>query len=458
MNMVGCCNELNTGYAADGYARASNNRVAVAVVPYIVGGLSALNAIAGAYSEHLRVIVISGCPDARFLSADKQLLHHTPSNEKKDLGLHAYREVTAAAVRVSNIETALDVLDDTLLTCLRESRPVYIEVANDLAHTPCLAPGQRPTPLTSKMLPIMPVMNQSVVEAITQTWKAAKNPVLLIGGLARLSCSQSAILYLAEKLGCAVFVHPDARIFPESHRQFAGCLWPTVVNFEAEKVFRESDLWVVLGGRWSDIQMLGSINLGKEAHRMIDLQHNSARLPNGLQGSIDLNLLVSELIKSDIASNDRTVRELAGLRNPDGTSSEPPAVTITISSPESPVTLASVVDGIQQLLSEKDTLVVDTGETWFTSQDVSLPSGCYYQTQVVYASIGWGLPAGLGCQLARPEGRTIIMIGDGAFQMTAQELSTIVRMKTNPIVFIFNNLGYRTEVSNAERKHQSQRD
>ncbi|KAL4892308.1 thiamine pyrophosphate enzyme, N-terminal TPP binding domain-containing protein [Aspergillus ambiguus] len=90
--MVGCCNELNTGYAADGYARASSNRVAVVVVPYIVGSLSILNAITGAYSEHLRIIVIAGCPNTPFLS-NRKLIHHTPSEHKKDIGLNIYREM-----------------------------------------------------------------------------------------------------------------------------------------------------------------------------------------------------------------------------------------------------------------------------------------------------------------------------------------------------------------------------
>ena len=111
-----------------------------------------------------------------------------------------------------------------------------------------------------------------------------------------------------------------------------------------------------------------------------------------------------------------------------------------------PLNLQGIIAGIESVLQPGDTLVAETGDSWFNSQKVKLPVGADYQMQLIYGSIGWSLPATLGTQLARPQGRIILMIGDGSFQMTAQELSTLIRLKTNPIIFIFNNLGYRIEV------------
>ncbi|CAI7593081.1 unnamed protein product [Penicillium manginii] len=107
--------------------------------------------------------------------------------------------------------------------------------------------------------------------------------------------------------------------------------------------------------------------------------------------------------------------------------------------------MRGIVDVIQQLIKSNDTLIADTGDAWFNAAEISLPMGANFQIQLVYASLGWSLPAALGCQLARPDARTILMIGDGAFQMTAQELSTAIRNRANMIVFIFNNLGYQIE-------------
>ena len=75
LKMISCCNELNAGYAADGYARATGGAAAV-VVTFSVGGLSVLNAIAGAYAEDLPLIAISGGPNTNS-EAECELLHHT---------------------------------------------------------------------------------------------------------------------------------------------------------------------------------------------------------------------------------------------------------------------------------------------------------------------------------------------------------------------------------------------
>ena len=78
LQMINCCNELNAGYAADGYARI--NGVSALAVTYSVGGLSAVNAVAGAYAENLPVIVISGGPNTNSVQ-DAEILHHTLATE-----------------------------------------------------------------------------------------------------------------------------------------------------------------------------------------------------------------------------------------------------------------------------------------------------------------------------------------------------------------------------------------
>jgi pyruvate decarboxylase len=111
-----------------------------------------------------------------------------------------------------------------------------------------------------------------------------------------------------------------------------------------------------------------------------------------------------------------------------------------------PLTRAGILKEIQSLLLPNDTLIAETGDSWFNAQMIKLPPGVDYQMQMLYGSIGWALPATLGSQLAQPQGRSILMIGDGSFQVTAQELSTMIRLKTNSVIFIFNNMGYRIEV------------
>ncbi|KAI9039207.1 uncharacterized protein KD926_009841 [Aspergillus affinis] len=435
LRMVSCCNELNTGYTADGYARTSKSKIAFVVIPYIVGGLSIINAISGAHSEHLKVVVISGCPNTDMLTCNK-FLHHTPSRTNKDQALRAFQGVTAASVRVDTPETAINVIDGALLKCLEKSLPVYIEVANDIATAPCPAPS----PLRRYVdFGHQERETRYAIESIKKAWNSAKRPILLVGPLARLASSKDDVQLLAEKLGCAVLCQPDSRWIPESHPQSCGVFWPGVSNAEGDEIVMSADLWVVLGGCWSDLHVL-SIDTHNERHRMIDIQPEGVQLPDGTSLSpVNIESLVSGLIKSDITTNNASI----------------PRSHLQISSPvpeelelsEKPLTMASLLAGIQGILRGHHTIIADTGETWFAATRLRLPRGADCQMQLAYASIGWSLGAGLGAQIGLPDRRVIIMAGDGGFQMTAQELSTMIRMNLNPIIFLFNNLGYKTETA-----------
>ncbi|PWY85020.1 thiamine diphosphate-binding protein, partial [Aspergillus heteromorphus CBS 117.55] len=435
IQMVGCCNELNAGYAADGYARNSATKVAVVVVPYIVGSLSILNAISGACSQKLRVIVLAGCPSTNLLASDK-FLHHAPTSSNRDQGLHAYQGVTAASVRLESAETAADVMDDTIVKCLESSLPVYIEVPNDLVSATCV----KPSPLKRKLdTSCQPGFIEEALEAITDLWSSSSKPVLLLGSLARRCLSHDQIELLADKLGCAVLCQPDGRCMTECHPQYCGQFWSGMTNAEGERVVMNSDLWLVIGGNWSDLHAL-LIDINQERHRMISVDKEWVELPGGkCIEPVDISTLVSRLIQSGMDSKSLSVprpKPVLGAPTLDG-----PEI------PDAPVTIKSAMTGIQKLLKEYDTLICDAGESWFIANHILLPPGADCQMQFPYCSIGWGLPAGLGSQLARTQGRAVIMIGDGGFQMTAQELSTMIRRKANPIVLVFNNLGYKIETS-----------
>jgi TPP-dependent 2-oxoacid decarboxylase len=100
LKMISCCNELNAGYAADGYARATGGAAAV-VVTFSVGGLSVINAIAGAYAEDLPLIAISGGPNTNS-EAECELLHHTLGLLDYGYQRDIFRRVTAEALIVRN--------------------------------------------------------------------------------------------------------------------------------------------------------------------------------------------------------------------------------------------------------------------------------------------------------------------------------------------------------------------
>ena len=98
--MISCCNELNAGYGADGYARATGG-LSATVVTYSVGGLSLLNAVAGAYAEDLPMVVVSGKPNTNS-AAQYELLHHTLGNINYDYSREIYARVTSKALAISH--------------------------------------------------------------------------------------------------------------------------------------------------------------------------------------------------------------------------------------------------------------------------------------------------------------------------------------------------------------------
>nr|AGA15799.1 pyruvate decarboxylase 5 [Diospyros kaki] len=95
LNLIGCCNELNAGYAADGFARCRG--VGACVVTFTVGGLSVLNAIAGAYSENLPVICIVGGPNSNDYGTNR-ILHHTIGLPDFSQELRCFQTVTCYQV------------------------------------------------------------------------------------------------------------------------------------------------------------------------------------------------------------------------------------------------------------------------------------------------------------------------------------------------------------------------
>jgi len=125
---------------------------------------------------------------------------------------------------------------------------------------------------------------------------------------------------------------------------------------------------------------------------------------------------------------------------------EPPADPVP-AGPGEPLALRELRRQIQDLLDGSSDVVVETGDSWFNGQKLRLPPGARYFFQMQYGSIGWAVGATLGVALGAPDGRrTVALIGDGSFQLTAQEVSTMIRHGANPIIFLLNNRGYTIEV------------
>nr|CAD1841907.1 unnamed protein product [Ananas comosus var. bracteatus] len=405
LRLIGCCNELNAGYAADGYARARG--VGACVVTFTVGGLSVLNAIAGAYSENL--------PELR-----------------------CFQTVTCYQAVVNNLEDAHEQIDTAISTALKESKPVYISVSCNLPGIPHPTFSREPVPfcLNPKLSNQMGL--EAAVEAAAEFLNKAVKPVLVGGPKLRVAKASKAFVELADVCGYAVAVMPSAKgLVPEHHPHFIGTYWGAVSTAFCAEIVESADAYIFAGPIFNDYSSVGySLLLKKE--KAIIVQPERVVVGNGPAfGCILMKDFLQALAKR-LKKNTTAFENYRRIFVPEGQPLE--------CKPKEPLRVNVLFKHIQKMLSSNTAVIAETGDSWFNCQKLRLPEGCGYEFQMQYGSIGWSVGATLGYAQGASGKRVIACIGDGSFQVTAQDVSTMLRSGQNTIIFLINNGGYTIEV------------
>lgn len=428
---VGCTNELNCSLAAEGYARAHG--VGVCVVTYSVGAFSAFNGVGSASAENLPLILVSGAPNTN--DVGQRLLHHTLGDYDLTYQLEMVKKITCCAVRIRKAAHAPELIDRAIRNALVQCKPVYIEVPTNLAGETCARPG----PISAVVAPISsdgPGLD-AAVERASEYISAKQKPVILVGPKVRRAGAQEALLQLAEAIGCAVVLQPAAKgSFPEDHAQFAGVFWGQVSTLAADVIVNWADVLICAGTVFTDYSTVGWTALPSVPHLVADMD-NVTVPPGAFFSRVQLCDFLSRL--AEFATwNDGTMVEYNRLRldPPLGHASRGP----------DKLTRKEVARQTQMLLTPDTTVFADTGDSWFNGIQLCLPSGAEFEIEMQWGHIGWTIPASFGYALAKPERRTIVMVGDGAFQMTGQEVSQMVRCRVPIIMLLMNNRGYTIEV------------
>jgi len=433
LTQVGCCNELNAAYAAEGYARARG--AAALVVTYNVGAFSALNGVAGAYAEHLPVLLISGGPNTNDRGAGHRL-HHTLGTEHLHYQYEIFRQVTCEAVQIAHAQDAPHLIDRAIAAALREQRPAYIEIPCNLAAAPCAAPS--PFATLRPLRRSDPGALDAAVAAAAALLAAAAKPLLLAGPRLRPAGAGAAFARLAEALGCAVAVMPSAKgMFPEDHPQFIGVAWGPVSSPGCGEVVDWADLVLAAGPLWTDYSTVGW-TAQPRPQRTIDAEIGRVRLPDADLSGVELaEFLVA--LAARVAPRPATLTQFARVR--------PPPAAVTVAAAAAPLTRAELARQVEAELDGRTTLVVETGDSWFNGMYAALPTGGGFEIEMQWGSIGWSVPATLGLALGLgPQRRVVTMVGDGSFQLTAQEVSTLIRARLPALLLLINNGGYTIEV------------
>ncbi|XP_055807624.1 pyruvate decarboxylase 1-like [Solanum dulcamara] len=435
LKFVGCCNELNAGYAADGYARARG--VGACVVTFTVGGLSVLNAIAGAYSENLPLICIVGGPNSNDYGTNR-ILHHTIGLPDFSQELRCFQTVTCYQAVVNNLEDAHEMIDTAISTSLKESKPVYISISCNLPGIPHPTFSREPVPFCISPRLSNKMGLEAAVEAAAEFLNKAVKPVIVGGPKLRVAKACDAFVELADASGYAVAVMPSAKgMVPENHPHFIGTYWGAVSTAFCSEIVESADAYLFAGPIFNDYSSVGySLLLKKE--KAIIVQPDRVTIGNGPAfGCILMKDFLATLGKR-LKHNPTAYENYRRIYVPEG---HPPKCE-----PKEALRVNVLFEHIQRMLSGDTAVIAETGDSWFNCQKLKLPKGCGYEFQMQYGSIGWSVGATLGYAQAAKEKRVIAFIGDGSFQVTAQDISTMLQCGQRTIIFLINNGGYTIEV------------
>ncbi len=431
LNMISCCNELNAGYAADGYSRANGN--SALVVTYGVGGLSAINAVAGAYAEDLPMIVISGGPNSNTNSAH-QTLHHTIGLHDHQYVRDMYLKVTASAVIINDVQTAAYLIDTAIAVAIRQQKPVYIEIACNLANAtiPPAQPLSFARTVTSD--------KQSLVAAVDSAAKMlnlSQKPTLVAGVKLRTALAINAMKTLIDAAGYGWAVMPNAKgFFDETQTDYLGVYWGSISSPGCAGIIESSDAYLFAGPTFTDYTTTG-YSLVISPKKSIIARTDHVVVAGVVFNQVflaDFLTALARKIKPNPASSQAFKRIKEESIDPNRSDTDL-------------IQVRSLFAHIERMLDDKSSLIIETGDSWFNGMCLNLPKGCQYEFQMQYGSIGWSTAATLGYAVATKNLRRVIScIGDGSFQLTAQEVANIIRYKLNPIIFLINNHGYTIEV------------
>ncbi len=422
---VGCANELNAAYAADGYARMQG--CGALLTTFGVGELSALNGVAGSFAEHVPVLHIVGAPSTG-AQQRRECLHHTLGDGNFD----HFRQMSApvsVAQGVLDAANARDEIDRVLRDIVRHSRPGYLLLPADIASLPTSRPVNA---LTAHNAPADATELAEFVSHARALLRDGRRVSLLADVLALRFGLQSTL----NKWVDAVPI-PHATmlmgkgLFNEAHAGFVGTYSGGASLPETRAAIEDADVIFCIGTCFTD-----TITAGFTHHipveKSIEIQPSAARVGKRWFSGISMQEAVNALItlSRDVSAQWQI---------------QPARVMTSASADNGHLTQRHFWQTLEKYLQPHDILLGDQGTAAFGLADLTLPQGASLIVQPLWGSIGYTLPAAFGAQTSQPDRRVVLVVGDGAAQLTIQELSSMLRDGLRPLILLLNNEGYTVE-------------
>lgn len=431
LQWVGNCNELNASYAADGYGRIKP--MSALVTTFGVGELSAINGIAGSYAESVPVVKIVGMP-SRNVSENKKLVHHTLGDGEFFKFYNMYKEVTVAQT-ILNKQNAKDEIDRVLRECYLQKKPVYIGIPVDVSNIEIeISTSTNFKPKSDKKI------LSTFIDDIKKEIKKSKSQTVLADYEVNRYKLNKELQNFIEKTNLPIAsLSMGKGVFNENHKNFIGMYNGILSDEKVTSVIENSDCILLIGVKLTDSITAGFNYIHKDSISTIEIHPLYSKIGDKIYSDILMEDVLKELsnnirFNGNIINNekDKSNTELSGK-----------------------LTQKKFFNIIEENLLPKDVLIAEQGTSFFGAGAIKLPENVTFVGQPLWGSIGYTFGALLGTCLADKNRRNILLIGDGSLQLTAQELSTMLRENINPIIIVINNDGYTVEryIHGPQRKY-----
>jgi len=420
-NWIGCTNELNAGYAADGYARQRG--YGALVTTYGVGELSAINAIAGSYAENVPVINIVGAPNTKDIE-NKTLIHHNFLKPNPKAYSEAFKQVTESIAFLNRDNAKLEI-DRILKIFVKEKRPVYIAIPMDIAQLEISDKISNYEWNSDKTN-----LEEAVSKIITKI-KDSKKPTILADVLVKRFDAKIELKEFVEKSGIPTtnFLMGTGLIDSDCEN-YLGPYYAGFKNPLAQKWLEKTDCLIAIGAIYSDINSYG-FNLPYKINSHIAIYGTYTIIENTRYENIKMKDVLERLSSIIDKHNFELEKEPLGYE--------------LITEANNELNSNYIYPRLQSFLKENDIVIAETGIIPQGIAQMKFPNNSEFHTQALWGSIGWATPAALGASIANQNSRVILITGEGSHQISAMELGSMLRYGLRPIIIVLNNNGYTIE-------------
>ncbi len=431
IRVFGCTREDCAGFAADAYARI--NGMGAVCVTYCVGGLSVCNSIAGAYAEKSPVVLIAGSPGLGE-RVNNPLLHHKVRDFRTQA--EVFEKLCVAGTELNDPSTAFRDIDRVLDAAARFKRPVYIELPRDMVNV---------VPLTTHAFerPELTSDADAVTEAADEAVRlitASQRPVIIAGVEIHRFGLQDQLLALAEQAAIPIAATLLGKsVIREKHPLYVGLYEGAMGREEVTQFVEDSDCVVLLGTFMTDLNM-GIYTANLDPAKCIYATSEQLRIHHHHYHNVLLGDFITAVAARHPSPPRRAIPAALEARNTANAKGKPFTLV-----PDQQITITRLMARLNEQLDDSTIVIADTGDALFAATELTTHDRTDFISAAYYTSMGFSVPAALGAQVARPHERVVAICGDGAFQMTGMELSTIIRHGFAPILIVLDNRGYGTE-------------